>query len=394
MNTATETQSASVPPDDRLLRAKIMIVDDEPLNVKVVRKYLQSAGYSNFVTTCDSTTCMQLLQTERPDLVLLDVMMPNINGLQILESIRAHERFQHLPVVILTASTDAPTKLAALERGATDFLPKPIDPHELLPRVRNVLIVKAHQDYLANYSAELEREVQNRTAELQLSRLRVFECLARAGEFRDDATGRHVVRVGRCAAVIAEALGFDRRQCATLEVAAQLHDIGKIGVPDAILLKPGKLEPEEFALMKRHCQYGKAIIDSTARDESGLSWQLPGRPDDSGENSESPLLAMAATIALTHHEKFDGTGYPRGLKGEAIPLEGRITAISDVFDALHSARPYKPAFDMPKCAEIIRQSRGTHFDPAISDAFAKLLPDLAEIHRLHSDPQIDAHPGQ
>jgi putative two-component system response regulator len=377
----TELAGANLGP----LFAKIMIVDDEPVNVKVVRKHLQGAGYLNFVTTTDSTQCMEILQREKPDLILLDVMMPQINGLQILEWIRSDERYKHLPVVILTASTDSTTKLAALNLGATDFLPKPIDSNELLPRVRNVLTVKAHQDHLASYSEQLEREVQRRTAELETSRLRVFQCLARAGEYRDDTTGRHVFRVGRCAAILASELGYDRETSATIELAAQLHDIGKIGIPDAILLKPGKLTLEEFTEMRKHCEYGKAIIDPTTDNEDEVARRYLGLGMNPEQHSESPLLAMGATIAMTHHERFDGTGYPRGLSGQAIPLEGRITAIVDTFDALKSPRPYKPAFSMDQCLETICLSRGTHFDPMVHDAFVKRLPDLLAIHQAHAD---------
>jgi putative two-component system response regulator len=371
--------------DLRHLFAKIMIVDDEPVNVKVVHKYLRDAGYVNFITTTDSTTCMETLEAEQPDIVLLDVMMPQISGLQILEWIRADKRFRHIPVLILTASTDSTTKLSALKLGATDFLPKPVDPHELLPRVRNVLIVKAHQDHLASHSFKLEREVQRRTAELELSRLRVIQCLARAGEYRDDATGRHVLRVGRCAALLATELGYSREQAVMVELAAQLHDIGKIGIPDTILLKPGKLTPEELVEMRKHCEYGKAIIDPTADSEAEVARQYIDLDLMPVQLSESPLLTMAASIALTHHERFNGTGYPFGLLGHAIPLEGRITAIVDVFDALQSPRPYKPAFPIEKCLEILQASRGADFDPLVHDAFLKRIPDLIHIYRDYAD---------
>jgi putative two-component system response regulator len=362
------------------LFAKIMIVDDEPINVKIVRKYLRGAGYQNFVTTNDSAACMQLITAEEPDIILLDYMMPIVNGLEILKWIRSQPQFKHTPVVMLTASTDSETKFAALGLGATDFLPKPLDPNELFPRVRNSLIVKAHQDHLAEYSEKLEHEVQLRTAELEMSRLRVFQCLARAGEFRDDTTGTHVLRVGRCAGILAREFAYSRQQIAMLELAAQLHDIGKIGIPDAILLKPGKLTPEEMTEMRKHCVYGKGIIDPTMDNEAELTRrysdivQTPVRPAD------SPLLTLAASIALTHHERFDGSGYPNGLRGEQIPLEGRITAIVDVFDALQSPRPYKTAMSKEKCLEIIAADRGKHFDPKVHDALLARLPELMEVY--------------
>jgi len=363
------------------LFAKIMIVDDEPINVKIVRKYLRGIGYTNFVTTTDSTTCTQLITAEEPDIVLLDYLMPDVNGLQILKWIRSQEKFKHMPVVVLTASTDSETKFAALGLGATDFLPKPLDPNELFPRVRNSLIVKAHQDHLAEYSEKLEREVQLRTAELEMSRLRVFQCLARAGEFRDDTTGTHVFRVGRCAGILSSEFGYSRQQVAMVELAAQLHDIGKIGIPDAILLKPGKLTPEEMTEMRKHCVYGKGIIDPTTDNEAELARRYTAIVSSPVQVSESPLLTMAASIALTHHERFDGTGYPNGLRGNEIPLEGRITAIVDVFDALQSPRPYKTALPPEKCLEIIASDRGKHFDPKVHDALLSRLPDVMKIYR-------------
>jgi len=365
--------------------AKIMIVDDEPINVKIVRKYLRGAGYSNFITTTDSASCTQLITAEEPDIALLDYLMPQVDGLQILEWIRSQPKFKHMPVLMLTASTDSKTKLAALNLGATDFLPKPIDPHELFPRVRNSLIVKAHQDYLADYSVKLEREVQLRTAELEMSRLRVFQCLARAGEFRDDTTGMHVLRVGRCAGILASEFGYSRQQVAMVELAAQLHDIGKIGIPDAILLKPGKLTLDEMAEMRKHCIYGKGIIDPTTDNEAELARRFIDIVSSPIQISESPLLTMAASIALTHHERFDGTGYPNGLRGDQIPLEGRITAIVDVFDALQSPRPYKTALPPEKCLEIIAMDRGKHFDPMVHDALLTRLADLMSIYTQYAN---------
>jgi putative two-component system response regulator len=328
---------------------------------------------------------MDMLRAEQPDAVLLDVMMPQINGLQILEWIRQDERFRHTPVLILTASSDAPTKLSALELGATDFLAKPVDPHELMPRLRNVLTVKTHQDYLAGYSVKLEREVQKRTAEVEMSRLRVIQCLARAGEYRDDTTGRHVIRVGRCARILATELGYSPMKSAMVELAAQLHDIGKIGIPDAILLKPGKLTPEEYAVMRKHCEYGKAIIDPTTDGEAELARKYSDLGLMPRQSVESPLLTMAASIATTHHERFNGSGYPAGIVGEAIPLEGRITAIVDVFDALHSPRPYKAAFPTEKCLEILQSGRGTEFDPAILDAFLSRIAEIIAVYRDYAD---------
>ena len=349
------------------LAARIMIVDDEPLNIKVARKYLTIAGYQNFVTTTDAPAALELIRREKPDVILLDIMMPQTSGLEILEAVRSDAALSHLPVLILTASTDAQTKQSALGLGATDFLAKPVDPADLVPRVRNALLVKAHHDHLAGYSQQLEHEVMLRTSELEASRLEIVHCLARAAEYRDDDTGRHVMRVGRFAGILARQLGVGGDRVAMIEIAAQLHDVGKIGVPDSILLKPGKLDPDEFAVMKRHCEYGRMII-------------MPDAPEQT--TSVPALLAMAAQIAFTHHEKWDGSGYPCGLAGEQIPLEGRITAVADVFDALGSRRPYKPPFPLEQCLSILREGRGKHFDPAVVDA---LFARIGEITSVQSD---------
>ena len=349
--------------------ARIMIVDDEPLNIKVARKYLSVAGYEHFVTTSDSPAAMEMIRAEQPDVILLDIMMPQVSGLDILGAIRSDEALAHLPVLILTASTDAKTKQAALELGATDFLAKPVDPADLVPRVRNALLVKAHHDHLANYSQQLEQQVRVRTSELEASRLQVVHCLARAAEFRDDDTGRHVMRVGRYAGILARELGVADDRVAMIEIAAQLHDVGKIGIPDAILLKPGKLTPEEFDVMRRHCDYGRQIIV----------------PEPGDASADAPLLAMAAQIAFTHHEKWDGTGYPSRLAGDGIPLEGRITSVADVFDALGSKRPYKEPFPLEQCLSILRDGRGKHFDANVVDALLRRIGDITSVQSTLAD---------
>jgi putative two-component system response regulator len=378
----SEDPSARQPAD---LSAKIMIVDDEPLNIKVVRKYLQIAGYANFVTTSDSAAALDLIRGERPDLILLDIMMPRVSGLEILDVVRSDAALTHLPVLILTASTDARTKSTALDLGATDFLAKPIDASDLVPRVRNALVVKAHHDHLARYSEHLEHEVQLRTCELEASRLRVVHCLARAAEYRDDDTGRHVIRVGRYAGILARELGFAASHVATLELAAQLHDVGKIGIPDAILLKPGKLTPDEFRAMQRHCEYGRKIIDPLPEHEEEARRIQERLGVESIRGYGSPLLKMAAEIALTHHERWDGSGYPNHLSGDAIPIEGRVTSVADVFDALSSKRPYKPAFPLDKCLTIVKEGSGGQFDSAIVDALLRRLGEIVQVQGQLAD---------
>lgn len=359
--------------------ARIMIVDDEPVNFKVVCKYLKEAGYREFTTTSHSPDAIAMVQERAPDVLLLDLMMPEVSGLQILHSLHADPQFAALPVIVLTATSDRQMKRAALELGATDFLCKPVDPIDLVPRVRNALAVKAHQDHLKNYAMELEREVRGRTSELEASRLEVIHCLGRAAEFRDNETGRHVIRVGRYVGVIADELGMDEKTVALLEHAAPLHDMGKIGIPDSVLLKPGRLNPEEFEIMRQHTEYGRKIVSTAERDDwtslachTALGSAFIGR-------TESPVLKMAASIASTHHEKWDGSGYPLGLSGEEIPIEGRLTAVADVFDALSSKRPYKPAFPAEKCFRIMEDERGKHFDPRVLDAFLARREDVLGI---------------
>ena len=354
------------------LQARIFIIDDEPVNIKVVRKYLQIAGYQNFITSSDAPRAIELIRAEQPDLVLLDVMMPQVSGLQILEQLRSDPAFRYLPVLILTASADATIKQTALGLGATDFLAKPVEAGDLVPRVRNALVVKAHHDNLAQYSHHLEHEVKLRTAEVEASRLQVVHCLARASEYRDDVTGRHVIRVGRYAGIIARELGFGEDRVAMLEMAAQLHDIGKIGIPDAILLKPGKLAPDEYKVMQQHCEYGRFIIQ-------------PDGPSQVTSGTSRSLLDLAADIAFTHHERWDGEGYPSKLQGEQIPLEGRITAVADVFDAISSKRPYKDAFSLEDCLSILRDGRGKQFDAKVVDAFLRRVGEITLVQQTLAD---------
>lgn len=359
--------------------AKIMIVDDEPINIKVVQKYLAGHGYANFCTTTDSTQAVKLLYAEHPDIALLDIMMPEVSGIEILQHLRADHRLAHIPVVILTAVGDARIKRKALELGATDFLTKPVDPSELVLRVNNALMVKAHYDHLANYSVQLERQVRLRTAELMASRRSLVQTLARAAEYRDNETAHHIIRVGRYVGIIAEELGMSAEVAELLEEASLLHDVGKIGIADAILLKPGPLTAAEFDNMKRHCEYGRRIIQQWPDHGSGntdirsqLAHLEPG-------NATAWLVPVAASIAQTHHEHWDGRGYPLGLRGEQIPLEGRITAVADVFDALSDRRPYKEPYPFARCLKMMNELRGTQFDPHLLDAFLRRTDDILQV---------------
>lgn len=372
---------------DQTLHANLMIVDDEPYNIMVVQKFLQHAGYQRFATTTDSTKAISLMQQNPPDVVLLDIMMPEVSGLDLLRIMKATPQLATIPVIVLTASADASVKTEALQLGANDFLSKPVEPGELVLRVRNVLTLKLHFDMVANYSINLERQVQERTRELAESRRQVIYCLARAAEFRDNDTGRHVIRVGKYAGVIAREMGFNDAQVEALEMAAQLHDVGKIGIPDAILHKPGKLDPEEFDFMQKHTGFGKQIIECMATDEWSRLKEHTKIGSKLLDPKASPVMSMACRIALTHHEWWNGGGYPLGLAGEDIPVEGRITAVADVFDALSSKRPYKKPIPREQCFQMLEEKRGQHFDPTVLDAFFRRAGEITEIQIRYADDE-------
>jgi len=372
--------------DDPALRAaRILIVDDEECNILVARKYLQADGFTKIQAVTDSNRAISVIRSEKPDLVLLDIMMPQVTGVDILQVMALDPVLQRIPVLILTASMDSTTKRHCLDLGATDFLGKPVDPNDLLPRVRNTLINKQHQDRLSQYAEKLEALVRERTMELVASRQQVIHCLARAAEFRDDNTGQHVVRVGRYVGVIARKLGFSDNQVELLELAAQLHDIGKIGIPDEILKKPGKLDPDEYNLMQKHCMIGKKIISPLLPEEFTVLKSHTRIGSNLLNVRSSPLLVLAARIAQTHHERWDGTGYPLGLRGEDIPIEGRLTTVADVFDALSTSRPYKAAYPREKCFKILEEGRATQFDPRVLDAFFAAGDEIIQIQLEYMD---------
>jgi putative two-component system response regulator len=370
-------------PDGRT--GRVVVIDDEPVNVKVVRKYLVSAGYTDCTTTCDAIEALALIERTDPDVVLLDIVMPAFNGLDLLASIRETWGPEQLPVIMLTAVDDRETKHRAFALGATDFLAKPVDPSELLTRIRNVLFTKAHGDHLRDHASRLEEMVSLRTARLETANRNLIHCLARAAELRDDDIGRHVLRVGAYAGIIARALGWDESAAVLLEGAAQLHDVGKLGVPEAILRKPDKLTPEEFDLMQKHCGIGRGDFEPMddadwrqAQRHAELGVRILGGPGDQ-------VLETASRIALTHHERWDGAGYPLGLAGTDIPIEGRITAVADVFDALTTKRSYKPAFSLEKSFEILAEGRGTQFDPEVLDALLSAGSRLVEAQLRYSE---------
>lgn len=380
-----EHQTAEQP----LEPTRLGILGAQAVDVATISDHAKAAGFGEVAAIPDPRDALALVCGQGLDVLLVDIANLGTDGLNLLRQIRAEPAFAEFPVIVLTATGDGQRRTEALELGATDFLSTPVDPIELTVRLRNALSLRRCRDRVSAQARELERHVRERTEELAASRLEVIHCLARAAEFRDNETGMHVVRVGHYAAIIAQQLGLHKAAAERIAHAAPLHDLGKIGIPDAILLKPGKLDPDEFEVMKRHCEFGFWIVEETSlgRRRASLSEALRG-PGRAGA-SRSPLLRTAGIIALTHHEKWDGSGYPLGLAGDEIPLEGRITAVADVFDALSSKRPYKRAFPIETCLAMLQQGRGTHFDPQVLDAFLARENDARTIFHVFADP---AHP--
>jgi putative two-component system response regulator len=326
---------------------RILVVDDQKANVLLLERILRRGGYRNIESTTESRSVLALFIEFDPDIILLDLMMPELDGFQVMRGllqIMAEDDYR--PILVLTADATEEVKHRALASGAKDFLAKPFNVQEVLLRIENLLETRRLHRMLRGQNEVLEERVRERTAELESAYVDTVERLALAVEYRDDDTGQHTIRVGRTAALLARQLGLPEEEIELLRRAAGLHDIGKIGVPDTILLAPRKLSPEEFEVVKTHTSIGARILSG----------------------SRSPLLQMAETIAWTHHERWDGSGYAR-VSGPEIPLVGRITTVADVFDALTNHRPYKKAWPLDQAiAEIAAQS-GRQFDPLVVDAF-------------------------
>lgn len=337
--------------EDVCIASKFLIVDDELANVMVLEQLLEQWGCTRVRSTTDPCAAREIVTGWQPDIVLLDLHMPVMDGYQVMEQLRQLVAIDdYLPVLVLTADTTPGTRRKALEHGASDFLAKPFDKVELALRCSNLLKMRNLHSRLKNQNVVLEERVAQRTQDLKQTQIGTLECLAAAAEYRDDDTGQHTRRVGDMAARLAVQLGLPERLVVEIGQAAPLHDVGKIGVSDTILLKPGKLTPDEFALMKHHAAIGEGILS----------------------RHQTRLLQLAASIAVTHHERWDGTGYPMGLKGEDIPIEGRIVAVTDVFDALTNERPYKKAWPVAEAIAEIQKQSGAQFDPAVVDAFLQL----------------------
>lgn len=349
---------------------RVLIVDDNATNVALFEQVLAQAGYSDVLSTRDSAKAPTLCQTHRPDLVLLDLHMPGFSGFDVLTEIgELIEPPESLPVLVLTADASRDARHRALAAGARDFINKPVDPTELLLRVGNLLRTRQLQQQLENRNELLDEAVRIRTVQLEQARLESLVVLATMAEYHDYATANHTQRVGLMAAMIAQSLDLPDQFVATIQDAALLHDVGKVGISDRVLLKPGRLTPEERHTMESHVDIGARILGQT----------------------RSPVLRAAAEIARTHHEHWNGSGYLLGLTGEEIPLAGRITAVADVFDALTHERPYKSAWEADRAiAEIVRQS-GRQFDPRVVEAFTSI--DLSVVaHSLPAEGDLAADP--
>jgi len=354
----------------------ILVVDDEPAMRRVLARMLVAEGFE-VVEAANGQEAISLLGSLCVDTILLDVMMPEMSGLELCRHIRADERTMHTPVVFVTAAVDREFRREARAAGADDFLSKPFDEFELLARVQNTVRVKLYYDGLAREREDLQVQVDTRAKELEaasqrlerlqadldLARSETILRLVKAAEFRDDETAAHLQRMSHYCRLLGLRAGLDPDRCEMLQVASPMHDVGKIGIPDNILLKPGRLTPDEFQIMKQHAEIGYRILSG----------------------SESPLVELAALIAHTHHEKFDGSGYPNGLVGEAIPIEGRVAAVADVFDALTSKRPYKPAWPVEDAVALLEKGKGAHFDPRLVDLFLGSMDDILEIRDRFRD---------
>lgn len=349
------------------LARRVLIADDDAGIQALLRETCETAGLETLGVT-DGEAAVREVGRWKPDLILMDAMMPALDGFRLTESIRSMPAHEHIPIIMLTGLKSHEDKMRGIRAGASDFLTKPVDSEELLLRLRNHLKVKEYGDYLANHSKILEREIAERTEHIREGHIETIYRLAVVSEYKDEDTGAHIRRISHYARELAEVLGMDGEFTETIYHAASMHDIGKVGIPDVIMGKSGPLDEQEWAVMRSHTTLGAQIL----------------------VGSTSPFLTMGEEIARSHHERWDGSGYPLGLSGEAIPLTARIVAIADQYDALRSTRPYKRAMSHQEAVDIIMRGDGRsmpgHFDPDVHAAFGRSVARMAEIFREVSDP--------
>ena len=344
----------------------VVVIDDEFTSRVILEKVIQGIQKNIIVKTfADPIVATAWVEKNQPDLIMVDYVMKGMTGLEVVQHIRQISTLESVPIVVVTSMEDRNVRYQALDSGATDFITKPIDPYECSVRCRNLLLLRMQQKIILNRSLFLEKAIADATEQIRQRELETLLKLAKAGEHRDKDTGNHVVRMAKYSRLIAEALDLAQERCDLIEVAAPMHDIGKVGIPDNILLKPTSLTVEEFAIMKTHAKVGFQIL----------------------QHSPSKYLSLGAEIALGHHEKYDGSGYPDGLKGDAISLESRIVAVADVYDALTSPRPYKKAWSSEEGLAYLTANKGTHFDPACVDAFVFQFSNVTLIQQLFDFPE-------
>ncbi|MBF0370633.1 MAG: two-component system response regulator [Magnetococcales bacterium] len=340
---------------DHLSQQTILVVDDTEANIDVLLEAL--GDHYDVSVAMDGEGAIESIADEKPDLILLDIMMPGMDGYEVCRRLKSEPATADIPIIFVTAMVEVKDEAKGFELGALDYITKPISIPIVQARVNTHLTLQNAQRTLKNQNVILEEKVRERTKALWQSRLSTINCLGRAAEFRDPETGSHILRMSHYSQKLALAAGKDQAWSELLLNAAPMHDVGKVGVPDRILLKPGKLDEEEWQIMQKHVSMGAEILG----------------------NQSAPLLQLACEIAVSHHEKWDGRGYPNGLQGETIPVSGRIVAIADVFDALTSERPYKKAWEITRAMDLIQEEAGNHFDPDLAELFVAILPEILTI---------------
>lgn len=347
-------------------RKKVLIVDDSDVNLRLISILLKNNGF-HYELAHNGIEALEKTKEFPPDLIMLDIMMPEMDGYEVCRRLKADPSTQNIPVIMVTALSDKDSRIEGLKAGANDFITKPFDSAELMLRTKNLLKVREFENLLQKHNELLEEEVKKKTYELKESYIDTIYRLTKVAEYKDENTAAHIKRAGYFSAVIARNLGWSDDKITDITYAAPMHDIGKVGIPSEILLKPGKLNKQEFELMKTHTIIGENIL----------------------KGSISNIIQMAARIAISHHERWDGLGYPMGLKGEAIPLEGRIYNICDQYDALRSTRPYKKAFTHKEAIRIITEGDGRtmpqHFDPQVLNAFKEAVEEFDRIFETHRE---------
>ncbi len=348
----------------------ILVVDDMAANRELLQEHVQIMGHTPVLAE-NGLSALAHLKKGLVDLILLDIMMPEMDGTQLLERLNKEPGLKEIPVIVLSAIDDMDSVVRCIDLGAMDYLTKPFNSEILAARIRAVLASKLlkeqeaeYQGKLETYNLNLEATVQERTREILATQMDIIHRLGRAAEYRDNETGMHIKRMSLFCGGLAKQLGLRKREWDIIKDATPMHDVGKIGIPDKILLKPGPLDPDEWQIMKTHATIGAEILSG----------------------SQSDILNLAQTIALTHHEKWNGSGYPKGLKGEEIPQVGRMVAICDVFDALCSVRPYKKAWSMEDSFSHLKEQKGRHFDPEMVPLFLDMVPEILEIQDQYGDP--------